>query len=224
MDYLGLCQSLRSESGLGGGGPASVANQTGMLGRMVGWTQTSYANIQQEENWRFRWRRATATLQAGVAAYTGAALSLTDLGPVFVDGVRNAATLSKLAWMEWSRFDLLPAATGDPTRFARRPDGALVFHPTPTSATVLRIDYLRNTHVLVNNTDVPIWTDEAQQRAIVFGALIMYADHNADPDAMRRGIRGYEIAHSLMARDYLDPIVAAPLPMSAVDTGRPLLI
>lgn len=224
MDYLAICRAVRSESGLSGGGPSSVANQTGMLERIVYWVQDAYATIQQEDHWSFRWRRATFDLQAGVADYLPSSLSVTDLGPVFVDGVYiNGATPTRLSWMDWSDFDRLSSASGQPARFARRPDGALVFHPTPDAIYPLRVDYLRDTHTLVSNTDVPLWPDATQQKAIVFGALMMYADHAGDPDAMRRGARGYESARALMAREFLEPITARPLSLGDVDTRRPLL-
>lgn len=224
MDYLAICRAVRSESGISGGGPSSVVNQSGLLARMVGWAQDAYSTIQQEDVWSFRWRRATPSLQTGVASYQPANLGVADLGPVFVDGVYlNTAALPRLTWMPWSQIDRLPAQTGVPSRFARRPDGALVFHPTPDTTHQLRIDYLRNTHVLVDNTDVPLWSNEMQQKAIVFSALMMYADHVGDPDAMRRGQRGYEVARTLMAAEFLDSIDGRPLTLGAIDRDRPLL-
>ena len=46
MNFLSLCQRLRSEARIPGTGPSSVTGQTGELAKIVEWITTAYEDIQ----------------------------------------------------------------------------------------------------------------------------------------------------------------------------------
>ncbi len=47
MNFLSLCQRLRSEARIPGTGPSSVTGQTGELAKIVEWITTAYAVVGQ---------------------------------------------------------------------------------------------------------------------------------------------------------------------------------
>jgi hypothetical protein len=223
MDFLGLCSATRRECGLSGGGPASVKSQTGMMERVVNWVQNSYSEIQQLDEWLFRWAQGTGALKVGVSVYTGVDLGLPELGLIYRDEVYRDANLARVSWVEWPRISRAPAASDTPTCISRRPDGKIVVWPTPTIANPIRMDYQRKPHVLVENTDTPLWSDDSQQMAIVWSAVMKYAEHVDDPAAMSRGRRGYDAAIERMSTQWLQGIEGRPLTLNAIAPSRPTL-
>lgn len=224
MNFLQLCQQVREEAGIGGGGPASVKNQTGMLKRIVGWVQQEYLKLQQLNNWAFLWRRITPTLQAGKATYTAVELGVPELGQILARKLYLASTGERIAYMPMDRMDVLTPASGKPRFFTRQPDGAVTFYPTPDQAYALKGEHLRAPHALADNTDEPVIPEEHLQWVVVWAALKRYALHSEDPAAMGNAKDGYAEVWAQLCDKHLPDMVGTPLTLVEQQASEPLFV
>ena len=65
MNYLGMVQRLRQETGYSETGPSAVTGQTGMHARAVDWIADAYTEIQNRDYWRWMRKEFTLTTNSG---------------------------------------------------------------------------------------------------------------------------------------------------------------
>jgi hypothetical protein len=228
MTFLELCQRVRSESGVSSGGPASVENQSGMLGRIVTWVSEEWSELQGKEDWSFLWRRESPTLKVGVAAYSPTDLGVPTLGRIYARKLYlvhpTTGVKSRITWMNPDLMQLQLAQSGPPRRFTRDPDGTLRFFPTPDLAYGLMLEHLRAPQVLTDSGDVPIMPDAKLHVAIVWAALERYARHVGDRTILESAQSGGMQARSRMHDAYAPKFDAQPLTMVAVESSEPILV
>lgn len=215
MNYLELCQELRREAGLSGSGPSAVTAQSGMYEKIVGWVAEAYREILKMHPWQFAWARGTGTLVDGTADYTSIT-GITQLGRIYRTTVRDMTSTGQpyLSFMTWPYFDRLDATEeGAPRIFTRRPDGAIVFWPTPDAAYSIRMDYQKDGHALAGNTDNPLIPDTSLHKVIVYKALTYYGLHDENASAIQHGERQFWMLIGQMADRYLPRLVAQPRPL-----------
>lgn len=224
MNFLELCQAVRSESGIGGGGPQAVTNQAGMLGRIVSWVRQEARKLEEAEDWRFRWRQDVLTLIPGQASYTGAQLGVPTLGKILAHSLTLQGSASgRLAVRPAQALLQAPAASGVPRLVARLPDGRLQFYPTPDEAYTVGVQHLRTASVLAANADQLLIPDEGLQWIVVWAALQRYARHVADMDAMGHALEGYAPLWGDLCERHLDGL-EGPAPLGACDSEASLYL
>lgn len=219
MTYLELCQSLRTEAGLSGTGPATVVGQTGMYGKLVEWIQEAYAEILDMYPWSFLWTRVTPTLTATQTVYAGADFTpaITDLGKVFAGRMFDITTTSRPAvlFRDWNLLDRASTdgAVGPPRYFTRRPDDSLQFYPEPDDTYEVQIDYQKIAPVLAANADEPLIPDATLHKIIVWKALEYYGQHNEDMTSAQFAARQFNNLLSRMVDRYAPVIQTSPVPV-----------
>lgn len=226
MNFLQLCQRVRSESGVSSGGPAAVEGQTGMLARLVTWVAEEWVSLQGREDWRFLWRRETPTLTPGLADYDGAALGVPALGRIFARKVYMVHPVTgarqRIGWCSPQGLPAQVAQAGPPRRFTRDPDGKLRFFPAPDLAYGLVLEHLRTPQVLSSNQDVPIIPRADLHAAIVWPALERYARHVGDGTLLANAAAGRQETFSRLYDEYAPKPDATPLTMVAVESSEPI--
>lgn len=219
MTFLELCQNLRREAAIAGGGPASVTDQTGMMAKVVNWVQRAWISIQAERaNWAFlAGGEQTATLTSDVPEYAAVSFGITDMGVwdtapggtrVYGDSVGLAGEWV-LAYVPWavfrSRFLAGVIRTGRPQYYTVTPGGALRLYPTPDSVETytLTANYFTAPVALVNGTDEPAIADHLQW-VIVYKALLYYAASQDAPEVYADAGAAY--------KEWLERLTLAELP------------
>lgn len=223
--FLDLCQLLRAESGTQGSGPTTVANQTGLYGRFVEWTQQSYQEVLRMQPWRFLWAQDTSATIAAQSVYTSFA-GVTNLGRIWKNKFFETSDGNKrLTFMPFDQMDELPASNGAPRYFSRRPDDAIVLYPTPDDAYPLKLDYQQDGHVLTDNTDEPLIPDDWLRDIIMYRALQHYALFNEDGSAKVLADTGFNMRLSEMCAKYAPPLITRPyaLDVEVNDLGPELV-
>ena len=106
MNFRDICQLAVKEAGVKDGGPSTVIGQSGILGLFVTWVQQAWVELWYEQEWKFRWKRATTTLTAGTAEYATLP-GLSDVDRVFAYEIWNASVTpqQRLRYVDHSVID-----------------------------------------------------------------------------------------------------------------------
>jgi hypothetical protein len=185
MTYLELCQKVRELASIPGTGPASVANQQGMLKLVVGWVQDALIDLEAlHPTWKFRRKLASSALVANAKTYTPAQLGYTDIEEILKGSLyAGERQLSFVDWDDWTaRRYHIKNDTGDTSCYTQAPDGSYQFYPVPNSAPALTFEYRRTPQFLVANGDTPNLPAQYHM-AIVNLALSKYANFDRIGDA-----------------------------------------
>lgn len=212
--FLELCKRLRAEAGLSGSGPSTVINQTGHYGNVVRWVQQAYSLILKLYPWTFLWARETVDLVDGQTDY--GTFSLANLGRIWANSWVNLTSSGypRPTYVSWETLDTLALGStveGAPIHWTRYPDGDVVVYPTPDQAYSIRLEYQKDGHRLLVDSDSPLIPDTSLHDAIVYRALMLYGLYDANPDAYAHGERQFNQLLSLMVERYTKPVVFAPL-------------
>ena len=201
--YLALCQSVAKESGTVGGEnlPAAVTGQVGRLGRIVGWVNDAWQDVQRRSvHWRWMRNEFSGALASGQQRYEPSDLGVTRhaewvqpkpaeeswAGWTIYKTADGRGTERPLRWLEWDDFYRLrligthASTTGFPKDVSEDPDGKLIFYPTPDDGYTVRGRYVASPQTLSANSDVPECPERFHD-AIKWRALIHLAvyDENA---------------------------------------------
>ena len=188
MNFLQLCQRLRSEAGIAGVGPSTVINQSGELGRIVNHIQDAYEDIQNKhDDWSFLRNDFSFNCVIGTQNY--AQSTVANLSNWKKDSFRlYLTTINDEQWIRYMEWDLfrdsrlygpISTTTGRPIDFTVKPDKSLSVWPIPDNTYTIRGEYYRIPYVLSVDADVPIF--DRYHMAIVFNALMRYAAFVSDP-------------------------------------------
>lgn len=222
MNFLSLCQRLRLECvGVSGNGPVSVQGQTGDMLRVVNWVASAYQDIQNlHTDWAFLHREFSFDTVAGqrtygVATAIGDGLTIGDVGKWREEGMKCYLTadgsdteipiLVEPVWADfYDTYEYGPLKTqqGRPDVAGIKPNRTLALWPTPDAVYTLTGQYFRNPHVMVENTDTPLF-DERYHMLIVWRALVFYAGHAAAPETFAVGQQEHKRLLSMLRRDEL---------------------
>lgn len=213
-NFLQMCQDLRAEAGLSGTGPASVLNQTGMSGMIVKWVRDAYSEVLKMHPWSFLWARVDSTpLVIGQATYLTTELGASDMGKIYRTKMFDITTpgINRINYVQWKTIDEATPTAGTPRYWSRRPDGKVVFAPVPDAAISIKLDYQRDGHMLINNTDTPLIPDPTLYKAIVMRALMYYALYDENMSAMQDADRQFTVLLSQMCERYVPQLIGTPL-------------
>jgi len=209
MNFLQLCQRLRSEAGIPGVGPSSVAGQTGELLRVVQWIEEAYEYIQNlYSTWRFLQKSFSFNTIASTSTYTPTGIVLSDLLSWKTNDIRVYLTEGDetlLAFVPWENFrpyynfGSLRSQEGKPSVVTIKPDNSIMFWPKPDQIYTIDGQYHRVADILDGNIDTPIFA-APYHLAIVWYALMLYAGALGAPDVYAHGQTQYRsVVRKLMA-------------------------
>lgn len=215
MTFLQLTQRLARECGVAGTGPSTTINQTGEAGRLVGYINSAWMDI-QEQHPDWNWLRTSVTFPTvtGQAVYTptdcGIASTLgswkKDSFRIFVtaDGYLTETFIGEMLYDNWRniyQFGALRTTTTRPVFVAVAPDRSLCFGPSPDNLGYTVVgDYYRAPSEMALDADVPA-LPERFQMAIVYRAMMLYGSFESAPEVYQHGMTEF---NRIMRRLELD--------------------
>lgn len=230
MNYLQLAQAVKRESGLSGGGPASVVTAAGDDARVFQWVNWAWRDIQLlHESWL--WRRGEALGQTDVATLphdlASPGFGLTDFGSWMTestgyspsayrlsDGQGLEMPLRFLTWDEYRARFVMGVHNPGPVQFwTVAPSGLMHVGPTPDSAHVVRASYIRDVQEMTADTDVPLLPSRFHP-LIVWRALIEYGGFDAAGEVVQRAERNYQGMLPSLLQDQLPRRYIASRPLA----------
>lgn len=212
MNFLQLVQRTKTEAGLQGAAPVSVASTVGDTAKLAGWVADAWRAIQLESHRNWRWLRATGqgSILAGDMSYTIDELLGAAPGATRFDRFRNneGAHYRPRAWSAstpettWAlrqldhddfvaRFLVGVHAPAAPQFWSIAPSGEMLVGPTPDAAYSLRFDYVKSPQELTLDTDVPEMPSQYHMM-IVWMALWSFAGYDAAPEVAARAQAQYD--------------------------------
>jgi hypothetical protein len=185
MDFLALCKRLRQEAGISGTGPSAVTNQTGEMGRVVGWIGAAWSEIQMlHQNWM--WMRGSFSFNTTLNDYdytpANAGISErfrqwdTETLRIYKtsEGVGNEFDLPYIPYNQYLRLYLTGTQTANrPICFTIGPDMKLLLGPKPNGIYTVSGEYWKSEQELAADDDEPELPSEFHMM-IVWWALEHY--------------------------------------------------
>jgi hypothetical protein len=216
MNFLALCQRLRSEAGVAGSGPAAVTGQTGELLRLVNWVKDAYRDIQdRRDDWEFL--RLDFTFSASVvggATYAKTSVSnLANWKHDQRDSFRCYLTATGendeqwLTFEDWDKFRATRlfganrSNTGRPLYFSIKPNKSIVLWPAPDATYTIAGEYFRTAAEFSADADEPLF--DRHHMAIVYNALMRYAAYVGEPSLYARAESEHKKLIRKLERDYV---------------------
>lgn len=188
MTFLDLCQLLVRETGLAGNGPTSVSTQVGILKKVVDWVSRAYEDVQnEEENWRWLWRKTTLVTEVGKREYTPAELGLTDFNQWIEQSffARRPVETQRfpLEYMDYEQFNNMFLVNQDsqPLIYTFLPNKNLMIDVAPRAAETWEFEYWRVPFEFVNNGDTPAFPSH-HHKIILYRAMMLYAADEEAPN------------------------------------------
>jgi hypothetical protein len=197
MDRLALAKRVVQETGIAGAGPTTTISQTGILGRVVGWVDQAWQDLQIERpDWLFMNKEFSFNTVASTRDYLAADYSITDLSKwkeqtfLIYDSTLDENDQNVLRYMphqKWYaayRNQMNVRPTDRPQLFTIMPDNKIRFEPCPDKAYTIQGLYKRTTQIFAANTDVPTNLPEDFHMLIMWNALKYYAFYEDAPDKL----------------------------------------
>lgn len=216
MTFLQLVQKLHREAGCSGSAPSAVTSQTGEAQRLVDWVNDAWEDIQNAHpNWKWMRSQARVSTSAGDREYEPGDFT-DDRTSVAIENfgrwVPNTFSIYKnslgqsdereLIWMpydEWRRlYDFGADATAQdyPVNFTVDPTTlAVLLGKIPDTTYVVRGDFYHCASRMSANADVPGLPAQFHL-AIVWRALMLYAEYESAPEAYGKGQSNFNRAFS----------------------------
>lgn len=195
--FLLQAQKAARDSGVVSGlnQPLTTANQTGLLGKIVYWTQDAWRQIQNTENaWRWMRGEFTGATIANTPRYTNASWNITNwaewigtredlrdfpysiYNPVL--GLSDETALRQLDFEEWRQtFNRGTQYPQKPSVYAISPAGEFCLGPTPDAIYTVVGPYRQTVQELVNDGDIPAMPARFHD-LISYRARLLLAEHD----------------------------------------------
>lgn len=217
MSFLALAQMAAVQCGVASGSAIktalpTVVGATGSLGRIVGWVNDAWTDIQMDrDDWI--WMRSSNLLGVGVSFQTIAGQASYPLGlglgtvGVSVDafgkwdretfrnqstavGFRNEMFLEEIPYDSWRDGYMLGAMRSVQTRpvaIAIGPDQSLNLGPPPNDQYTITGDYFVAPQVMVADTDFPLGLPSRFHMLIVYRVMMKCGGYESAPELYQRG-------------------------------------
>jgi hypothetical protein len=220
MNYLQLAQRLAVECGVATA-PTSVLGQTGMLAKLVNWTNDAWLEIQgMHDNWNWMRQPFTFETVANVGDYLPATITNTVTGNLMTDlrywwkdtfrCQKKSIGVQDEQWLvEWEyqvfrntyRFNVQVA--GRPVVFAIKPNGkAVMLGQIPNDVFEVSGEYQTLPISMTTDTDVP-GAPEHLHLAIVYKAMQFYGLFEAAPEVLSKGNTEFSRLMNQLEREQL---------------------
>lgn len=220
MNYLEMVGHLHSLCGVSGPAPATVLGQTGERDRLVGWIRRAWDMIQaQSPAWL--WMQAEFNFQTAVGQRN---YSLVEAGILSrfrrwdVESFRCFLTSTGVPdeqfLVHWDypilrdTYLLGSQSTNQsrPVVFAIEPQSrSIVLADIPDQVYTVRGRYFRGHQVLTADADIPEMPEDFHW-AIVYRAMMMYANYESAGDVMAEGVSGYRPLMVQLSGDQLPAV------------------
>lgn len=197
MNNLALCVRAHAEAGMSGAGPTTVVGQTDQLGRLVGWVQQAWQDIQiMRPSWNFMNSDFTFDTNIGTRDYLAADYSITDMKlwdfnsfliyeKALTETDQNGLLYYPYAqWRAAFRVQMNVRADGRPQNFTITPQNEVRFEPAPDKVYSIDGEYKRSTQTFTADTDVPTNFPDDFHIMIVWQALKYYGFHENAPEVL----------------------------------------
>lgn len=210
MNRLQLCQKLQTNCGVSGTLTTTI-NQTGSLGRLVGWMDDAWSNLQTErEDWEFMRSSNldSAESPSGVSFATVAGQAVYPLGSgsgtsgvavadfgkwahetfrcqVTASGVNTEVPMDWVPYDVWRDVYMLGAMRNVQTRpvvIAVGPNKELCLGPPPDATYTVTGDYYIAPTAMEADTDTPTGLPARFHMLLVYDAMDMYAFYESAPE------------------------------------------
>jgi hypothetical protein len=232
MNFLALCQRACVECGVASGTAIktalpATAGATGSLGRVVGWINDAWTDIQMDrDDWDFM--RSSVLLGGGVTVPTiagqasyplGTGVGTVGVGPeafgkwdlgtfrcmptaVGFAGEDDLDDIPFDAWRNDYMFGAQRSVKTRPVKIAVGPDQSLNLGPPPNGLYTITGDYFVAPTEMVADTDIPFGLPTRFHMLIVYRAMMEYAGFEAAPEVYQRGSKNNDsmFAQLLAAR------------------------
>lgn len=217
MNFLQLCQAVRSECGEAGIGPTDVVSQTGVLGDIVRWVNQEYLALQGNGLvWKWLRKELTLTLSIGVRNYTpGVAPWNTPAEAAEIRAfddrfcwLLNGTVRHPVRVFDTATFDRrfpTNTNTGIPAALCVREDGTVRLNVAPDQAYTIEAKILRAPQTLAASTDVPRMKAEYHD-VLVMMATIRYATKRGDDTLLARTRDALRPRYTQLALTETEPI------------------
>lgn len=219
MNFIEICRRVAQEGGVSGT-IATVVNQTGEAGRIVGWVQDAYRDIciNEPSQWNFLRRHFMVQLVANQGEYAFEELitqlpleEQTKFASWALDTVRVGADPGMLdetfceslqwpAFRNMWRFSSRRVTYSRPLNVSVDPQMRLVLGPIPDQAYWLDMEYVMRPEDLALDTDTPLFPERFHM-LVVWKALVHYGMFEAAPEVVARAQKNYD---SMLLRIDLD--------------------
>lgn len=230
MNFLQLAQAVKRESGLSGGGPASVVTATGDDARIFQWVNWAWRDIAMlHESWHFRRGSALGQTTSMEMPHDLAApgFGLSDFGRWkpqsqeyrvtayrTSDGAQSERPLQFLEWDDFrSRFIVGAHDPGALAFWSTAPSGALMVAPTPDAAHMVRADYIKDVADMTADADIPALPGRFHS-LIVWRALTEYGGFDAAGEVFQRATSNYANGLPALLQDQLPRRTFAARPLA----------
>jgi hypothetical protein len=217
MNFLELCQEVRSECGIQGDGPTSVVGQTGILAKVVRWTREAYTQLQARPlQWDWLQHEIDFPVVAGEGEYdllSGASWARPDVGR-FLDSnswiKATAAGSQKYRVGVRTHNEFLREVTdrtqvGMPSLVTITPQRLVRFNRVPDQDYTYTVECRLTPEVLSENSHVPAMPEQ-HHRVIVLAAIKYYARHDGDIQLTQGILDEWRTAYPALVRECVPPI------------------
>jgi len=206
MNFLSLCQELRSESGIQGTGPTTVVGQTGFHLQIVNWINKAYRDVQNlHPNWFFMTKDFSFPTIATQREYQNGSgvgkTGLTDLKDWNVTeagdircyltsaGVSNEQYMEYIPWAQYRQAYLYGSRrtqTDRPRFFSIQPNQGLNFYPVPDDVYTIIGEYFQKPDQMTLDADVPNFPEDFHE-ILVWRGLMLYGAFDAANERYSHG-------------------------------------
>jgi hypothetical protein len=208
--FLELCQRTASECSTSLTGPSAVTSQTGRLGQIVNWVNSSWMDVQTRyDNWKFMRASFTVNTVADDGKYlitdctdvaSSAALTVAGFRRWELDtfkiylvsaGVATETDLRFMEYQDWyERWNYGSPTSSYPGEFTIDHDRAILLAPKPDGIYTVRGEYMKAATLLSGDSDEPEMPAEYRM-TIVYRAMMKYGRYNSAPEVFADGQAEY---------------------------------
>lgn len=220
MNFKELCQMTARESGtVSGVLPATVADQTGRLAKIVNWTNESWRQIQLlRSSWLWMRGEFSGSITTPAYRYTAAALSVSrvlewihenrDDLTIYetAEGVADENSLRYISWQDYRRQYMRGTQTEDrPIEWAISPSNELCFGPHPDTAYTIQGEIRKSPQTLSEDTDTPE-LPASYHEIIAWNAVLLLQKHDEAQIPIATATGEYRKLIGFLERDQLPQI------------------
>lgn len=223
MNYLQLCQRLRSECGIAGTGPTTVTGQVGELLRLVNWVAQSYVEIQEARpDWEWMRKSVTWNTVAAQQEYSASTdMALTDFGMwrnesfrcyLTSAGVGTELILQQVGYTQFRDYYLLNTrrtVQARPQAITITPSKNLMLGFIPNDVYTCSGEYYHAPTVLAADTDTPTMPVRYHM-LIVYRAMQKYGFYESASEQIQMGQTLYNEMMNKMQADQSPLLMMGP--------------
>lgn len=202
MNFLELVKQAKTDCGISGPEPSTVATVTGEMKRLRDWVRIAYIEIQNSQtDWNWLNKSAVIDLNAGGQVYH----PVTSLGIAPIRYDTNMARLhdtsigaTDMQFLEFDRYDTAkqqyarPALASRATRFTVLPTREIKLNAILDKDYTLSVDYYGTAESLENDSDTPSMPEQYHM-AIIYKTMMLYAGYEEAGSVFTDGKMKYDL-------------------------------